>query len=548
MIRIQRYIDNVLSEKIVTGELIKKSCLRHEKLKKDSRYYFDEKSAANIIKLAENCRHWKGSEFAGKNFKLEDWQCFYLGSIFGWKVKETGLRKYKTSYLEVARKNGKTTISGVTTLGHILLDKEPGSQVYFAATKEEQAKIGFEDTKNIIKGTPILGKYFQLFQKSIMHNLSTVKPLGSDSRTQDGFDPSWAVIDEYHAHKTAKMLDILESGMGARRQPHTQIITTAGFDSHSPCYNLRETAIQILDETLIDESFFIMIFSLDAGDKWDDEKTWIKCNPNLNISVKLDFIKTRLQQAKNEGGSKEVDFKTKNLNIWTDSSEAWISQDKMERNYAIVKYNDYLGKKCTAGFDLAKGVDINAFVLLFEDGAVLPYFLIPENKLKNNRDGVDYKRWLDLGFLNTCPGDIIDHDYIADYFVKVTTDFEVEYVGYDKYLSYHGLIQKLLQSGYDNLVPVQQGFLSLSAPTKEIESDLTAGKLKIENEVLKWMFGNVKIETDPAGNIKPSKSKSEKKIDGVAALINAKYVKMASNNTIYEKSIYDNEDFDLILL
>lgn len=548
MQRIQKYVDEVLSKKVITGDLIKLACLRHNNLKTDSRYYFDEIAASNIIKLAENCNHWKGSEFAGQKFKLEDWQCFYLGSVFGWKIKTSGLRKYKTSYLEVARKNGKTTISGVLAIAHLLLDQEPGSQCYFAATKEDQAKIGFEDTKNIIKGTKVLNKYFQMFQKSIMYKMSTIKPLGSDSRTQDGFDPSWAVIDEYHAHKTAKMLDILESGMGARRQPHTQIITTAGFDSHSPCYNLRKTATDILEGRLVDESFFMLIYAMDKGDDWADENIWIKSNPNLGVSVKREFLRTRLQQAQNEGGSKEVDFKTKNLNIWTDSSEAWIPSDKMQRNYKEFNIDDYKGKRCTAGFDLAKGVDINAFVLFFDDGAVFPYFWLPENKVKANKDGVDYEKWKNTGDIITVEGDILDYDIIFSHINQCIQDFEIEAIGFDKYLAYHGLAQKLIQSGYENLIPVQQGFLSLSAPTKELESDLTSGGLKIQNECLKWMFGNVKIETDPAGNIKPSKSKSEKKIDGVAALVNAKYVRMALNGQAKDKSIYDDENIGLIML
>lgn len=542
------YIKSVLNGKQPAGKYIKLACERHKENLKDKRFYFDKIAAENVLILAQHCNHWKGANFAGKKFILEPWQKFYLSSIFGWKKTADGLRKYNTSYLEVARKNGKTTLSGISAMSHLLLDRETGSQVYFAATKEEQAKIGFEDTKNIIKGSPLVTKHFKMFQRSIMYELSTIKYLGADSRTQDGFDPSWAIVDEYHAHKNSKMLNILESGMGARAQPHTQIITTAGFDSHSPCYNLRKIGTDILEGKLKDESFFIMIFALDDEDSWDDEKCWVKANPNINVSVNLEFLRTRLNQAKNEAGTKEVDFKTKNLNLWTNSTSVWIPSELMALNYKEFDIEKYKGKKCTAGLDLAKGVDINAFVLFFDDGVIYPIFWLPENKIHKNTDGVDYELWRSKGQILSMEGDILDYEIVGNKILECIKDFDIEAIGFDKYLAYHGLIQMLLQSGYENLISVQQGFLSLSAPTKELESDLTAGKLSINNECLRWMFGNVKIEMDAAGNIKPSKAKSEKKIDGVAALINAKYVRMALKGNLKTNSIYDDESIGLIML
>lgn len=544
MKRFKEYIECVKSGEIVTGNLIKLAIERHLKDLKNSDLYFDEAKAAKAIKLIEFIRHWKGKEFAGNKLILEPFQVFYFASIFGWTIKATGLRRFKQSYLEMARKNGKTSMAAGGGIVHIVLDKEPGAQVYFVATKEEQARIGFEDTQKFIKQTPELAPHFSHFAKSTTHKMSSIKPLGSNSKAQDGFDPSWGIVDEYHAHNTDGMLNILESGMGARQQPMINIITTAGFDQYSACYNLRKVCVDILEGRLTDDSLFIMIYSLDEGDDWKDENNWIKANPNLNVSISKDFIRGRILQAMNEGGSKEVDVKTKNLNIWTDSSTAWIPHEIMINNFATLNRADLAGKECVAGLDLAKGVDLNAFVLYFpQGGEVLPFFWIPSEKLKANRDRVDYSLWKQKGYIETTEGNIIDQKQIKNKIIELSKEFKIRSIAFDRYLAYTGFIQDLTNDGYVDSFPIGQGFLSLSEPSKQLEKLLYGGKLKIESPVLKWMFGNTIMVRDDAGNIKPSKGKSEKKIDGVVALIMAVAESMRFAITDNEKSIFD-EDID----
>ena len=538
MQRFHQYIKDVKSGKEVAGKLIKLAIERHERDMLREDLYFDEAKAQTVIKLIEFIRHWKGKEFANKRLVLEPFQVFYFASVFGWYNKESKLRRFRQSYLEMARKNGKTSMAAGGTIAHLLLDNETGAQAYFVATKEEQARIGFEDTQKFIKQTPEISKLFEHFAKSSIYKFSSVKPLGSNSKAQDGFDPSWGVVDEYHAHKTAGMLNILESGMGARLEPLINIITTAGFDQYSACYNLRKVCVDILECRKEDDTMFALIYALDDTDDWKDEKCWKKANPNLKVSVKYDFIKNRINQAINEGGTKEVDVKTKNLNIWTDASETWISHEIMERNYKTNTEN-LDGQRCYAGLDLAKGVDINALVLYFPDsGDVLPYFWIPENKLKNNRDMVDYSMWKNKGMIFTTPGDIVDQTYISKFINECANKYNIVGMAYDRYIAYNGLVQDLIGEGFTRMSPIGQGFVSMSEPSKSLETALTEGKLRIDNDVLKWMFGNVVLSFDSAGNIKPDRKKSTKKIDGVVALVMA-YAEFMTSETAGGGSIYD---------
>jgi phage terminase large subunit-like protein len=440
----------------------------------------------------------------------------------------------------MARKNGKTSMAAGGAISHILQDKEIGAQIYIVATKEEQARIGFEDMQKFIQSTPEISPLFQHLRPSTTYKMSVIKPLGSNSKAQDGFDPSWGIVDEYHAHKTDGMLNILESGMGARTEPMLNIITTAGFNQQAPCYRLRKNCIDVLEGRQQDDTLFSLIYALDEEDDWKDSEVWGKANPNLGVSVKSEFIKNRINQAINEGGTKEVDVKTKNLNIWTDAAETWIGQEIMNRNIKLNTKN-LEGQRCYAGLDLAKGVDINALVLYFPDtGDVLPFFWIPENKLKNNRDGVDYTNWRDKGMIFTTPGDIVDQEAISIFIMECTEKYDVRGLAYDRYIAFNGLVQSLIQEGFTEMSPFGQGFVSMSEPAKELEKLLTEGVLKINNDVMKWMFGNVVLSFDAAGNIKPDKKKSEKKIDGPVALVMALGEFMTQEANV-SGSIYDTD-------
>jgi phage terminase large subunit-like protein len=409
----------------------------------------------------------------------------------------------------------------------LILDKEPGAQVYFAATKEEQARIGFNDVQEIIKASPDARDIFKLYTKSATYGNSFIKPIGSDSNTSDGFDPSYGIIDEYHAHPTSGMLNVLESGMGARRQPMIDIITTAGFNRQSPCYSeTRRSSINILAGITSDESHLALIFSMDEGDDWEDERNWLKPNPNYGISVKPEFLRDRYRKAKNEGGSKEVDFKTKNLNIWTDTERTWIPDDVWMKCNEAVSDDDLNGAPCYAGLDLASTRDICAFVLVFpmSDGryCVRPYFFIPElsAKERTKKDGVNYDTWVREGLMIETPGNVTDYDYIRDKINELGKQYEIMAIGYDRYNASQ-LVINLKQDGF-KCEPFGQGFGSMSAPTKELERLVYQNQIMHGgNAVLRWMCSNVMIEMNPAADIKISKAKSSEKVDGMVGLVMA---------------------------
>lgn len=538
-----QYIREVLSGDIITGDFIKLAVKRHvADLKRQSTenfpYYFDEKHGQRFITFAQTCKHWKGT-YAKEYIKLEPWQQFYFIVLFGW-MKEEGGYRFNTSYLEIGRKNGKTTMLAIKALAHLKLDKEAGAQAYIAATKEDQARIGFKDVTGIIKASPGLSELFKIYTKSVTMGDSFIRPLGSDSNTQDGFDPSRGYIDEYHAHPTSEMLNVLESGMAARQSPMIDIITTAGYNQQSPCYTeMRKTAIEVLKGIKEDESLFALIYSLDEEDDWNDEGCWIKANPNIGVSVRLPFLRERYLKAKNESGSKEVDFKTKNLNIWTQAAKTWIADEKYMECFG--EYPPLKGLECNGALDLASVRDIAAFYLVFTINGKkyrLPFFFIPEEAIRerSKRDGVNYETWYKNGFLIKTPGNVTDYDFIRAKIGELNTIYHIVSIAYDRWNASQ-LIINLTADGF-TCNPFGQGFASMSTPTKELEKlIMTKEYVHDGNPVERWMFGNIMLTRDAAGNIKIDKGKSKEKVDGPVALVMALGESMTNgtNTSVYEE-------------
>jgi phage terminase large subunit-like protein len=548
--KFERYIDNVLSGKVGTGELTRlgvERCVRD--MDKSWEYQLNWMKVERVCNFFELLYHWKG-QWAGTPIHLEDHQVFYLGNLFGWENKETGLRRFRTSFKSVARKNAKTTECAGKAIYHLMADGEHGAQVYSAATKEDQARLVVNDAGQIIRKTKYLVNKFKLYRsrEKITRILypatnSFIHPLGSDSDSQDGFDPSYGIIDEYHAHPTDAMLNVIESGMGARRQPLIDIITTAGFNKDYPCYsNLRRVAIEVLKGIKIDESFFALIYEPDIEDDWQDESTWIKSNPNLGVSVSIEHLRARMLQAKNEGGSKEVDFKTKNLNIWTDASVVWISDEKwMECNFG--KFEPQKGMECFGGLDLASVRDITALVFVFVTDKihVVPYFFVNEQMVKDRRmDGVRYDKWVGEGFMEITPGNVTDYNYIKKRVMDICEMYDVKQINYDRWNSSQ-LVVDLIETGVP-MTQFGQGFASMNAPTKEMERLVWTHEINHQgNPVLRWMLSNVEIQMNPAGDIKVDKGKSTDKVDGIVATIMAIAGKIGTGE-VEEEFVYNEKD------
>ena len=359
--------------------------------------------------------------------------------------------------------------------------------------------------------------------------------------------------DEVHEFKDNTMVDVIESGMGARWQPLLIKITTAGFDRNSYCYNYRKVITEILEGKKEDPSVFGMIYTLDEGDDWENPKMWGKANPNLCVSVQESYLLDRLKKAQNEGGSKEVDFKTKNLNIWTDAAEIWIQDSKWMQCVGDIKEEDLIGKTCYGGLDLAKSDDTNAFVLVFPlDGnrfAVKCWFWMPKHKVKpgSNLDTFSYIKWVEEGFINVTgedySDDVVNYYEIASDLEDICQNYDVRTIGFDPYRFYGTLGQSMEYSGL-NFAPVSQVMKNVSEATKKIyDSVMKKEIIHFGNPVLRWMCGNVTIMQDTKENIMMNKTKSTGRIDGMAALVNAVY---CMDNLDDNNSAYNNMDLIVI--
>jgi phage terminase large subunit-like protein len=491
-------------------------------------YYFDEAAADRVIKLIKMLRHTSGS-YARKHFDLQPFQAFGVAMIFGWKRKDTGKRRFTKAYWETPRKSGKSELAGAIELYMAFFDGENAGQVYTVATKLEQAKFCHEAAKsmaNQLKKDSVSFKnrckVTQYEIKDIMSN-SYIKKLTADSGTNDGASPSLAVIDEYHAHKSSAMLKVIETGVGARDQPLILIITTAGFNKFSACYEFRNVATQVLEGKVKNDGLFAIIWTIDEGDDWESEEAWIKANPNYGNTPKAEQFRQGYQNAITEGGSALVEFKTKNLNIWVDAASVWISDNDWMNVVVDMDMDKLIGARCIIGVDLSSRVDLTAITYLFPD---LGWFYIdyycPEDKINGNKrvDGVDYRDWQASGYINVTDGNVIDYDFIIRDVLNNAELYRVEILTYDPHNA-DLIIPKFVDQGL-NCIGFRQGFLSMNSPCKRLEMDILSGKLHHSGDpVTRWMMGNVEISTDPAGNIKMDKSKSSNKIDGPVSLATA---------------------------
>lgn len=539
----ERYARAVTEGKIITGKFVKLAAQRFLKDLTRDDIVFDEKEATRAVNFIERkLRHWEGA-FGGKPLILEDWQKFIVMQIFGWFLLElhpsgVRLRRVRSVYIQIARKNGKTAFLAAIILYHIMADRESTPQVLVGANNEDQAKICTNSVGQMVRSSPDLRELLddgdiklstyngKIFALQYPERIGEMRAMSKNPETKDGYGASLGGVDEYHEAKDDKLLNVIESGQGSRINPLLIVITTAGFDKDGPCYSkLRESSVQILSDIIEDDHHLAFIYEQDECDEPADESTWVKSNPNLGISVSIDFLRSRYKKALNEGGSKMVDFLTKNLNKWVDAPEVWIPNEIWIQNKHGFKPEDLLGKVCYGGLDLARRVDLNAFVLWFPnfDGdkhAVLPFFWIPEAKVDNNNDRVDYRRWIEQGHIFKTKDNIADYKQISFDIKEIISRYEFKSLAFDAYLS-HNVLQDLIDEGIQ-CHELRQNPVTLNNPMVELERLLTASKVEhFGNPVLQWMMGNVVLYRDSGGNIKPDKAKSEKKIDGVAAMINA---------------------------
>lgn len=535
-IKYQEYIDFVLDpkNKDKTCDWVKLAVKRHAKdlKRKKFKYYFSEEKADRAIKFFSFLKHFEG-KFRGKTFVLEPWQQFIVAVIFGWLRKDNDKRRFKIIYLEVARKNGKSTLLSGVGLFLLTSDGEYGAQIYTVATKYKQACIIHDSSTKMTKESPALNKRILIFKNnlSVDATYSKYEPLGADSNTEDGLNVHGFLIDEYHAHKTNEMYSVGRSAMGAREQPIILIITTAGFDKQRPCYvEQHEYTRDILMGRIKDENYFGIIYSLDKEDDWVNEKVWIKANPNLGVSVSVEDMRIQCNKALNSP-TEQNEFLTKKLNIWTQAVSRWI-EDKtyakcsQEFNYALLK-----GKICYGGLDASSAQDITAWILCFppQDGIekfiLKCYFFLPAENIgeKSRKDKAPYDQWAEDGYITLTPGKTVDYTFLEKQILEDAKNYKLKQFAYDRY-NLNDLITRVIDHGID-AVEFSQSTSSISAPAKDFEKKIIDNNI-IDggNPVMSWMISCTEIKVDASGQIKPIKpdrTKSGKRIDGVIASIMA---------------------------
>lgn len=533
-----QYAQDVQAGRIVVGSKIKKAVERFygwlETAEQDG-FILDHKRGMRVISFFPTfLNHTKG-KMAGKPFELAPFQQFTLYNLFGW-IEKSGKRRISTIYDKRAKKNGKTAEMAGLALYCMSFDMEMGAEVYVGATKEEQARLCWEQAKQFIE-SPVanraLGKMgFSVFQKIIKFDKtqSVMKPLGGDSKTQDGVNAHLSIIDEYHAHKDDSVKENLESSSVNRLQPIVYHITTAGVNLAGVCKLYEDSVIEVLEGRKKDNHLWIMIHDLDEGDDWENPDCWIKSNPLLGQGLAIDNISKEFTKAKNQP-SKIPNFKTKHLNMWVDAPQIWIPNEIwMANKVDLLPIGKFSKFGSFAGLDLSTTTDISCWVVLSEPDEesvryLKPYFFIPQDTMthKSKEDRVPYDYWVKQGYMIATPGNVIDYDYILDTIMSQHAKLGVKRTEADSWNASH-FAQQMQEQNLE-VSFFSQAIGVISFPTKQFEKLVYEGKIKHDgNPVLSWMLAGCVIYEDANGNIKVHKGQSNKngrRIDGIIAAIMA---------------------------
>ena len=490
--------------------------------------HYDEAKADRAVRFIQNLCHTKG-RWAGKPFLLLPWQEQIVRDIFG-IVRADGKRQFLTAYVEIPKKQGKSELAAAVALYLLYADGEASAEVYGAACDRSQASIVFDVARQMVEMRPALRKRSKIMTagKRIVNyrNAGFYQVLSAETGTKHGLNVSGLVFDEIHAQPNRKLYDVLTKGYGdAREQPLFFIITTAGTDRNSICYELHSKAMDIKAGKKHDPTFYPVVYGLSEDEDWNDEANWYKANPSLGHTIGIDRVREAYKDALDNPAEENV-FKQLRLNIWTNSAVAWIPDHIYQRGNEKINEDLLAGRECYAGLDLSSTSDITALSLVFpprdehEKYIVLPFFWLPEDtlELRCRRDHVLYDVWKRQGYIMTTPGHVVDYGFLEAFIEELGKKYHILEIAYDRWNA-TATVQHLMDEGF-TMVPFGQGFKDMSPPSKELYKLLMEGSIiHGGNPVLRWMAGNVVMRQDPAGNIKPDKEKSTEKIDGIVALI-----------------------------
>lgn len=490
--------------------------------------HYDKDAADFAVMFIESLSHTKGT-WAGKPFELIDWQEQIIRDLFG-VLKPNGYRQFNTAYIEIPKKQGKSELAAAVALLLLCGDGEERAEVYGCAADRNQAKIVFDVAVDMVRFCPALSKRVKILesQKKITYlpTNSSYQVLSADVANKHGFNTHGVIFDELHTQPNRKLFDVMLQGSGdARMQPLYFLITTAGNDTNSICYEVHQKAIDIAEGRKVDPTFYSVIYGAAEDEDWTDPKVWKKANPSLGITVGIDKVKAACESAQQNPGEENA-FRQLRLNQWVKQSVRWMPMDKWDACAFPVSEDDLEGRICYGGLDLSSTTDITAFVLVFppldeEDKYyILPYFWIPEETLdlRVRRDHVPYDLWERQGTLMTTEGNVVHYGYIEKFIEQLGERFNIREIAFDRWGAVQ-MVQNLEGMGF-TVVPFGQGFKDMSPPTKELMKLVLEEKIAHGGHpVLRWMMDNIFIRTDPAGNIKADKEKSTEKIDGAIATI-----------------------------
>lgn len=522
------YYNLIKSGKIEASIKIKK---QYEKIVYDmehpGKYHFDiEKATRPITFIEKFCKHSKG-QWAGKPVILDLWQKAIIQTVFGF-VDDKGFRKYREVFIVVARKNGKSTLLSAIGLYMLFADHEGGAQVCCVASKKDQAKIVFEEAKNMVSQSSLLRKHIQKRKSDLYVGLtfSTFEPLASDSNTLDGLNMHCGILDEVHAWKDRNIYDVSKQSMGARQQPLLFTISTAGFVRENIYDSLYEMSDDILNDLKVDERFVCFIYELDSRKEWTVQKNWIKANPGLESIKSMEYLKEQVKRAKNDKNYLPT-LLTKDFNIRETGVGSWLTFEAID-NKNTFDLNELKNCYGIGGVDLSSVGDLTcASCLIKKDNELYlsQMYFIPEERAKQHEeeDKVPYKIWKENGYIRFCSGNMVNFSDVTAWFNELRDKYSIYtvWVGYDQWGA-NQWAEEMKQNGYV-LEPVIQGAKTMSTPMKMLASELEAKKINYNNNpILKWCLTNTQIEVDKNENIRPIKGKNNKqRIDGSVSLIDA---------------------------
>ena len=491
---------------------------------------YSKGAADNAVSFINCLKHTKG-EWYGEPFELIDWQEQIVRDVFG-ALKPNGYRQFNTAYIEICKKSGKSELAAAVALLLTCGDNEYGGEVYGCASDRQQASIVFDVACGMVEQCPALKSRIKpmISQKRLIYKPlnSFYQVLSAEAYTKHGLNVHGVVFDELHAQPNRQLYDVMTHGSGdARKQPLYFLITTAGTDRHSICWEVHQKAEDVLQGRKIDQTFYPVVYSAADDADWTNEKVWRAVNPSIGITVDIEKLRVACENARNNPAEENL-FRQLRLNQWVKQSVRWMPMEKWDACTAAVDAEELEGRVCYGGLDLSSTTDLTAFVLVFppvddeETFTVLPFFWIPEEMidLRVKRDHVPYDIWNRQGFIQTTEGNVVHYGFIESFIEKLGMRYDIKEIAFDRWGATQ-MVQNLEGLGF-TVVPFGQGFKDMSPPTKELMRLVLDKKIAHGGHpVLRWMMDNIHVRTDPAGNIKADKERSTEKIDGVIATIMA---------------------------